>query len=387
MKHIKQLVEAKQAEYGDDRKAYEAAGDSIVELIDGGKIRTSDISFRQLYEELVDVPLTADAKDVAEAMDSSAFPTVAKKIIHKDIIDEYDLAVGAVGGLVRESNATRTDDELVVGFSAGDTNPLMRRQGMAYEETSFGEKNWKVVMADFGRMISLTREVIYEDRTGEVMSRARDIGRAAGHHKQKMIVETIECAARSAFEESSFGGAVYKGSAQNAAAMYNNSHASLDGQVNDNLIASNALADYTDLDAVYQGFAAMVDEAGNKISIVPNTLFIPNALKAKAFQIMNSQMLGGGATDTVSPTYNPVKDLAQGGLNVVSSVFMSSATDWYMGDFDKQLLWLNVYSPATASQGADSELAFTNQIVARFRFSYHAGVGHTDWRYITKCTA
>ena len=387
MKHIKQLVEAKQAEYGDDRKAYDAAGDSIVELIDGGKLRTSDISFRQLYEELVDVPLTEDAKTVAEAMDSSAFPTVAKKIIHKDIIDEYDLAVGAVGGLVRESQATRTDDELVVGFSAGDTNPLMRRQGMAYEETSFGEKNWKIVMADFGRMISLTREVIYEDRTGEVMSRARDIGRAAGHHKQKMIVETIECAARSAFEETAFGGAVYKGSAQNAAAMYANTHASLDGQVNDNLIASNALADYTDLDAVYQGFAAMVDEAGNKISIVPNTLLIPNALKAKAFQIMNSQMLGGGANDTVSPTYNPVKDLAQGGLNVVSSVFLSSASDWYMGDFDKQLLWLNVYSPATASQGADSELAFTNQIVARFRFSYHAGVGHTDWRYITKCTA
>ena len=100
MKHIKQLVEAKQAEYGDDRKAYDAAGDSIVELIDGGKLRTSDISFRQLYEELVDVPLTEDAKTVAEAMDSSAFPTVAKKIIHKDIIDEYDLAVGAVGGLV-----------------------------------------------------------------------------------------------------------------------------------------------------------------------------------------------------------------------------------------------------------------------------------------------
>ena len=385
--NIRSLVEAKVEEAGSKRKGYEMAADSLVEAIDAGQINTSQISFKQLYEELVDVPISEPAARVAEAMDSSAFPTVAKKIIHKDIIDEYDLALGSVGDLVRSAQATRTDDELVVGFTAGDTNPLMRRQGMAYEETSFGEKNWKVVMADFGRLISLTREVIYEDRTGEVMSRARDIGRAAGHHKQKMIIETIECAARSAFEETSFGGAVYKGSAQNAAAMYSNDHSALDGQANDNLIASNALADYTDLDAVYQAYNAMVDEAGNKVSIVPNTVLIPNALKAKAFQIMNSQMLGGGASDTVSPTYNPVKDLAQGGLNIVSSVFLSSASDWYMGDFAKQMLWLNVYSPATASQGANSELAFTNQIVARFRFSYHGGVGHTDWRYIVKSTA
>ena len=202
-----------------------------------------------------------------------------------------------------------------------------------------------------------------------------------------MIIETVEVAARSAFEESASSAAIYKGTARNAAAMYSNDHSALDGQVNDNLIASNALADFTDIDAVYQGFAAMVDEAGNKIDIVPNTLLVPAALKAKAFQIMNSQMLGGGQQDVVSPTYNPVNDLAQGGLNIASSVFLSSSTDWYMGDFAKQIKWLNVYAPATESQGANSELAFTNQIVSRFRFSYHAGVGHTDWRYITKCTA
>ena len=297
------------------------------------------------------------------------------------------MAVGAAQNLITEAQASRTDEELVVGFTAGDTTPLLRRQGMAYEETSMGEKNWTIKMADFGRMISLTREVIFEDRTGEVLARARDIGRAAGHHKQKMIIESIEVAARSAFEETASSAAIYKGTARNAAAMYSNDHSALDGQVNDNLIASNALADYTDIDAVYQAFSAMVDEAGNKIDIVPNTILVPSALKAKAFQIMNSQMLGGGADDTVSPTYNPVKDLAQGGLNVASSVFLSSASDWYMGDFSKQLKWLNVYAPATESQGANSELAFTNQIVSRFRFSYHAGMGHTDWRYIVKCTA
>ena len=380
---IRNLVESEVEKAGNQFTGYENAGSKVNDLLETGKVRTSDFSFRQLFEELVDCPMGADASRVAEALNSSAFPTIAAKVINKDIIDEYNLALGDVGSLVRESQAMRTDEELVVGFSAGDTTPLLRRQGMAYEETSMGEKNWKIKMADFGRMISLTREVIYEDRTGEVLSRAKDVGRAGGHHKQKMIVETIEATARTAFEEASFGGAHFKG---NDITMYSNDHSSLDGQTNDNLVASNALVDYTDLEAVYLAFADMVDEAGDKISIVPKTILIPSALKATASKIMNSQFLHyGGSNDNV-PSYNPVDDLG-GGLNIMSSVFMGDTTTWYMGDFPSQLLGLNVYKPATASQGADSELAFTNQIVARFRWSYHYGIGHTDWRYIIKSTA
>ena len=383
---IRNLVESEvQKADGNTYVGYEKAGNKVEQLLESGKVTTRDFSFRQLYEELVDVPLGADSAQVAEALNSSSFPTVASKVINKDIIDEYNLALGDVGNLVRESDATRTDEELVVGFTAGDTTPLIRRQGMAYEETSMGEKSWKIIMADFGRMISLTREVIFEDRTGEVLKRARDIGRAGGHHKQRMIVETIEASARSAFEESSFGGANYKGS---DITLYSNDHSSLDGQTNDNLVASNALVDYTDLEAVYLAFAAMVDEAGDKISIVPNTMLVPQALMATASKIMNSQFLHDGSSNSNVPSYNPVHDIASGStMDIVSSVFLSSASTWFMGDFSNQLLGLNVYAPATASQGADSELAFTNQIVARFRWSYHYGLGHTDWRYIIKSTA
>ena len=383
---IRNLVESevKRAD-GNTYTGYANAGDKVEQLLESGKVTTRDFSFRQLYEELVDVPLGADSAQVAEALNSSSFPTIASKVINKDIIDEYDLALGNVGNLADESQATRTDEEIVVGFTAGDTTPLMRRQGMAYEETSMGEKNWKVKMADFGRMISLTREVIFEDRTGEVLKRARDIGRAGGHHKQKMIIETIEASARTAFEESTFGGANYKGS---DITLYANDHASLDGQTNDNLVVSNALADYTDLDNVYLAFANMVDEAGDKINVVPKTILIPQALMATASKIMNSQFLHDGSGGSNVPSYNPVHDIGSGSaMDIVSSVFLSSASTWFMGDFNSQLMGLSVYDPATASQGADSELAFTNQIVARFRWSYHYGLGHTDWRYIIKSTA
>ena len=387
---IKQLVEQKvQEAEGNARVGYDNAANYIGELLENGKLQTSQFSLKQLYEETVDCPISEEASRVAEAVNTSAFPVIAKKIIHSDIIDEYNLAVGDVANLVRESQATRTDDELVAGFNAVDNTPLMRRQGMAYEETAFGEKSWKIIMADFGRLISLTREAIYEDRTGEVLGRARDIGRAGGHHKQKMIIETIEGSPRTAFEESAFGGAVYKGSAISSANFYNASHTTLDGQANANTLA-NPLVDVSDIDNVYNAFDDMVDEAGNPISIVPNAILVPGALRSTAYKIMNSQWLNSaGTAGTVTqnlPTYNPIADITGGQLNVVSSVFLSSASTWFIGDFASQLLGLNVYAPATASQGADSELAFTNQIVARFRFSYHYGLGHTDWRYIIENT-
>ena len=383
---LRSLVDQKvQEAAGNKRKGYALAAEKLDNLMKQGKLEPKDFSFKQMYEELVEAPEDInDVVSISEAVNSSAFPNVASKIIHKDIIDEYDLALGSVGNLVRRADATRSDEELVVGFEAGDTEPVLRRQGMAYEETDFGEKDWKIKMADFGRIISLTRETIFEDRTGEVLKRARDIGRSAGHQQQKTIVQTIEGRPREAFEETTFAGAVYKGQVLSQAQLYSEDHSALDGQVNPNIIGSNALADWTNIDKVWQAFAQMVNEAGDKISIVPKAILVPMALKATAFQIMNSQVLGvTGNTDAKNiPLMNPLRDM--GSLNVISSVFMNSNSDWFVGDFDKELLLLDVFKPETASQGTNSELAFSNQIISRFRFSYHYGIGHTDWRYIIK---
>jgi hypothetical protein len=391
MAQLKNLVDAKVKEAaGDKRLGWELAGDHIVSMINEGKIQRENLGFKRLFQELVSgVSLSASPERIAEALNSSAFPTIAQKVIHKDIIDEYQIHLGGVDKLIREKPATKTDEELVVGFEAGDTELQLRRQGMAYEETDFGEKNWKITMADFGRMISLTREVIFEDRTSEVMDRAKDIGRSAGHHKAKMIVQTIEGLARTAMEEATFQGCIYKGAAKTSANIYADTHATtFDGQVNDNLMASNALVNYTDIDNIYQLFAKMVDESGEEIDVVPNAILIPNALKATAAKILRSDtLLATGGTTTNVPTYNPIKDIGADKLDIITSRYLATTTAWYMGDFAKQILGLNVFAPQTASQGVNSELAFTNQIVARFRFSMHWGLGLTDYRYIVKSTA
>jgi len=386
---LKSLVEKHVQEAGENKLVgYDNAAEYVGDLLDAGELAPEDFSFKALFEELVDLPVSYDnMQTLAESVHTSAFPIISQKIIHKKIISEYELQSERAASLVREGDANgRTDKELVAGIAAGDFTPLLRPQYEAYEETSFGEKDYTINMADFGRLISLSREMIYEDRSGEVMTRSREIGRAAGQHRSKMIIQTVEGTARTAFDESAFQGCIYKGTAKTSANLYANDHATnFDGQTNDNLAASNALAEYTDLDNVMQLFAAMVDEEGQPIEIVPKQILIPTALNVTAYRIMNTTSYQYADGTTPKTTINPIA--AIGNFDIVPSIYTANSTSWYMGDFPSQLLWVWVFRPATASQGAMSESAFTNQILARFRFAYHGGVGHTDYRYIVKSNA
>ena len=87
---IRNLVESEVEKAGGNKyTGYENAGERIVGMLESDKVSTADFSIRQLYEELVDCPLSADAAQVSEALNTSAFPTIASKVINKDIIDEY----------------------------------------------------------------------------------------------------------------------------------------------------------------------------------------------------------------------------------------------------------------------------------------------------------
>ena len=66
---IKNLVEAKVEEHGGNLyEGANAAANQIGDLINEGKLNTKDISLRQVYEELVDCPISESAARVSEAL-------------------------------------------------------------------------------------------------------------------------------------------------------------------------------------------------------------------------------------------------------------------------------------------------------------------------------
>jgi len=74
-------------------------------------------------------------------------------------------------------------------------------------------------------------------------------------------------------------------------------------------------------------------------------------------------------------------------FNVIDTSFISTNTNWYLGDFKKQLLVLWKERPNVMAQGKNSEQSFTNDIVMAWKFSSIFGAGHRDYRYIVYSAA
>lgn len=380
---LKSVVDTAVAEAGGNCKlGYNVAANKIASLIEEKKLKPEDFSVREMYRTLVDPNMElqiASAQAVTEAIQSSAFPNITTKVMTAAVIPAFELATTNVDMLISEDNAYHTGTNDVPGFSAADV-PRRRNEGFPYKETGLGEKYVSIDTADIGQIIDITRETIFNDRTGQLLNRARNIGEYLGQVKERQVIQTIEIIARTDLEESSVRAFVSMGTAITQSNFYSNDHSAvsgLDGQVNDNIDVTDVSKLSTDgLDNTAGLFDNFLDEKSNKIAITPKVLLIPGKFKRKAWQLVN----GDAEFDTANRADNYFKGLYQ----VVSSPFLATSYYYYLGDFAKQLLWLWVWKPETEVQGAGNDLAFSNQIVMRMRTSMYGGVGHTDYRYIVR---
>ena len=265
---LRSLMESAKLETGgDDLRAADLAADKLAGLFESKKVRPEDFSFLAMFEELVDPEhkfnYTTDAKELAEAVTASAFPTISGVVINSTIIPAYELAIGPTARLVTEQTATKTGREEVAGWTAGGQFE-MRPEHTSYQEDVVTEKYWSIDKYDFGKIISLTREAIFDDRSGELISRARALGEKGGQLRAKIITQSFEIAARSAQGESTSQAAVYKGTAITAANFYNADHSALidSAGVNKNLNTSNGLGVSEAINTANTLFTKMVDENG-----------------------------------------------------------------------------------------------------------------------------
>ena len=387
---LRSLMEGAKAETGgNDVQAQDLAARKLQGLFETNKIRPEDFSFKAMFEELVDPDhnfnYETDAKEIAEAVTASAFPTISGVVINSTIIPAYELAVGPSARLVTEQMATKTSREEIAGWTAGGQFE-MRPEHTSYQEDVITEKYWSVDKYDFGKIISLTREAIFDDRSGELIGRARALGEKGGQLRAKIITQTLEVAARTAQGESSSQAAVYKGSAITASNFYNADHSALidSAGTNANIATSNGLGVDQAINTANTLFSKFVDENGETIVIIPQVLIYPPALHQTA-----QELLFGTTKRSISATLDEghLENVWKGRFDPIELPFLSSDTTWYIGDPRKQMVWLWVWRPETKVQNADSESAFHAQIVLRYRFSWYGGCGHTDYRFIVKNTA
>ena len=63
------------------------------------------------------------------------------------------------------------------------------------------------------------------------------------------------------------------------------------------------------------------------------------------------------------------------------------ATTWFMGDFQEQFFWKEIWPLQVFKAQPNSIMEFERDVVARFKVRYFGGIFAVDQRYVVKNTA
>jgi len=273
---------------------------------------------------------------------------------------------------------SRPDYEYIAGVRAISKMPRVR-PGQNYPVSDIGEKSVRIEVAKFGEILEIERELVLSDQTGQILNRARMAGEMMGEHRHQFIVETIQDSARTALDEATSTALVYNGS---AVTVYSSDHTAVDGVTNDNLASSSAISTAS-MDTVYGLFGVMTDEKSRYITVVPKAILVHPTKFRTAWSMCTDLSLESTSSANRGANFYAQKL----GLVPYQSPYISTTTDWYVGDFAKQTVWMWYWKPAVDRQGVDSDAAFERDVVARFKYYYSAGCGLRDYRWVVKATA
>lgn len=389
----KNIIESHVLEHGDNKyAAYESAGKQFERLIREGKVNVLNISIKSLMEACLEqagvegIGLDSPIERLTEAVGSTSFPNITKYIVSSEVIPKFEYSTNRLAPLYTEGNSSRTDVERIAGFTANEGVEYVP-EGYPSQETDFHEKYAEINLGKYNRTISLTKEAIYNDNTGQLIGRAASLGEVAGEQFEKFLIETVEIKNRTLLPfESGVGTSQYcakfDGNVVTQAIYYSTDHSSysyMGAQTNANKATATAL-DTDGLDTALRLFPNMKDERGEFITVNPRQLLVHTNNAMNAWQLTRSLQ----QYDTANNAKNPWGPGGMVNFDVVVSNYISTSTDWWMGDFKKQFVVLYWERPNISTQSKDSESAFTSDIVMRWKFQVCYGAGARDYRYVAK---
>ncbi|MCA9247347.1 MAG: hypothetical protein KDA42_09540 [Planctomycetales bacterium] len=358
------------------------------EAMNEGHLRPQDFSLRELAESLVpdghDWVASLDPRrggatllEAGEGVDLTAFSNIAGQIVYTRIKEAFD-AEDLVGSRLVDTIPTKFDGEKIPSVGQLGDKAEIVHPGMPYPHVGFGEDYIETPSTTKrGFIVPVTREAIFFDRTNLVLRNASMVGESLALNKEKRILDVII----GATNNYKWRGTAYD-TYQTASPW-------------DNVVASNALADWTNVDAVEQAFADITDpNTGEPILLRGNTLLVAPQLRATALRIVTAtevrsgDITAGSGTQTIGA--NPVSY-----YGVESSRLLKARLDaasiatstWFAGDFRKAFAYMENW-PITVTQAPpNSEAEFNQDIVMRFKASERGAAAVLEPRAVVKCTA
>lgn len=308
-------------------------------------------------------------REAADIVDTSKFANINGQIVYTSLIDAYDDPT-FIGERLVTNMPTEFNGEKIPGIGRVGDDSESIGEGDEYPRAVIGEE-WVETPETIkrGLILDVTLEEIFFDRTGLITSRAADVGRAIRISKEKRILDVVLGITT-----------IYRRNGAAAVATYQDSDW-------DNLAASNALVDWTDIEQAELLFDAMTDpNTGEPISVNPTTAIVPTALRHTARNILNAtEVRSTAGTNTETLSSSPVQSYTIETNQYVKSRTSSDST-WFLGEPKKAFAYMENWPLRLQTQDDTSHESFNRDVVARYKASERGAPAVMEPRYMVKST-
>jgi len=368
-----------------------------------GGLGTLDFSLRDLAEASMGHQMVSDALDprkpsgkrqlreAEEAVDSTGFSNITGQLIINSVMQAFQ-SEAFVASRLTPTVPTRLDGEKIPGIGklsdpeSDNADNLTVKEGMPYPHAGVSEDYIETPSTTKrGLIVPVTKEAIFFDRTGLLVRRCSEVGEILGLSKEKRCLD--------AWGGFTSGAARYKWKGTN----YDTYYAS--GGSWTNKLGSNELEDWTDVEAAENLFVNLLDpNTGEPVNVGTNgmLLFTPPQLRHTARRIVTaSELRETTNTNTVTVSPNPLSGF---GIRtefsrlfyrrmIANSVSAANAAKrWLYGDPAKAFAYMENWPITVTQSGMDSETAFNQDIILRYKASERGVVAIMEPRAMVLCT-
>jgi hypothetical protein len=312
-------------------------------------------------DRLANQVLTEDADGVT----SAAFQNITGQILYSAVLESYQSEEFVFTKMIPEMQSPYSMPEKIGGITDIGDKALIRPENAAYPVAGVNE-NWIYAPGtdDRGFAITVTREAIFDDRTGKLME---NVGKQAfylGLNVEKRAIDCVIDLNGTAVSAMSNGHRYYW--KDNSIATYGDNSGTHSW---DNLSASTSLISWESLQTVELLLAAITDpHTGEPIQIQPKHLIVCPDLVQTGKQIVSAteirKAVGGYATSgnlttQVSPNTATNYEIVSSRLLKARQVTAGGglATTWYLGNigeaFRRKVNWPLEVRQAAAGNEAE----------------------------------
>ncbi len=370
----------------------------INESVAKGEFSMLDFSLRDLAENLIpdghEFVRLCDPRsrsegvfEAVDAVDTAAFSHITGQLIFSTINEAMKLDTLIGDELVTIMPSQFQNAEIVPGISnASDEFEKEIKQSEPYPLIGLSEEYVEIPRAaKHGGILGITKEMIIADRTGLLVERARGIGTGLAIRREKAILNV-------------FIGAVnpYVRNGE-ARITYHDTNMGFDN------IITDALANYTDIQAAETAFRRMRDPAtGEPLGHTPDTLVVVPALLWLARAIVHDTEIRDGNIAAAPGIQSIGKNRIPFTLKVLTNEWLRDLlltaddangldTDgakvdafWFIGKPKAAFVWKEIWPLTVEEAPQNNEAQFTQDILMRFKVSYKGVPGVREPRLMIR---